>query len=42
MVGLIQAALLTVAEADSIKLDWETNHRFAMPGFQSFGDVLTP
>lgn len=42
MVGLIQAALLTVADADSIKLDWETNHRFAMPGFQSFTELLSP
>jgi predicted nucleic acid-binding protein len=42
VVGLIRAGLLTIAEADAIKLDWETNHRFAMPGFQSFGDLLTP
>jgi predicted nucleic acid-binding protein len=40
MVGLIQATVLSVAEADAIKLDWETNHRFALPGFQSFGDLL--
>jgi hypothetical protein len=42
MVGLIRATLLTVAEADVIKLDWETNHRFAMPGLQSFSELLTP
>jgi predicted nucleic acid-binding protein len=42
MVGLIKAALLPVAEADVIKLDWETNHRFAMPGFRSFGELVSP
>ncbi len=42
MVGLIRAGLISVADADAIKLDWQTNHRFAMPGFQSFADLLTP
>jgi hypothetical protein len=42
MVGLIEAAQLKVADADAIKSNWETNHRFAMPGFQSFAELLTP
>jgi predicted nucleic acid-binding protein len=41
MVSIIQAGLLTVAEADGIKLDWATNHRFALSQFRSFGDILS-
>lgn len=35
MVEAIQAGLLTVAEADAIKADWEKNHRFAEKHFAS-------
>lgn len=42
MVSIIHAGLLTVAEADAIKLDWETNHRFALRQFKSFKDCLPP
>jgi hypothetical protein len=42
MVSIIQYAILTVAQADTIKLDWETNHRFALPHFQSFAQLLPP
>lgn len=37
---MIQANLLTIAQADAIKLDWEQNHRFRLP-FGSFGDQIT-
>ncbi len=40
MVSGIQASLITVAQADTIKADWEANHRFALPQFKSFGDLL--
>jgi predicted nucleic acid-binding protein len=40
MVCAIQAGLLTIADADAIKADWETNHRFALPQFKSFKDKL--
>jgi len=30
MVALIQASILTVEEADQIKVDWEKNHRFRL------------
>ena len=40
MVGMIQAGLLTVPEADAIKLDWAANHRFNLAQFQSFADIL--
>jgi predicted nucleic acid-binding protein len=39
VVSLIQKGLLTVAEADAIKADWETNHRFTLK-FQSFADII--
>jgi predicted nucleic acid-binding protein len=42
MVRIIQAGQLTVAEADAIKRDWETNHRFALPQFNSFAEQLPP
>ena len=42
MVGIIQGGLLTVAEADAIKLDWATNHRFVLSQFQTFGEILPP
>ena len=29
VVALIKASVLTIAEADAIKADWEKNHRFA-------------
>ena len=40
VVEMIQADLLTIAEADAIKLEWEQNHRFKLP-FESFGDQIT-
>ena len=42
MVGMIQAGLLTIQEADAIKLEWATNHRFNLAQFQSFADILPP
>ena|SRR5438105_15092752 len=42
IVGMIQATLLTVAEADEIKADWEANHRFALAGFVSFAELVRP
>jgi predicted nucleic acid-binding protein len=42
MLSIIQGGLLTVAEADAIKLDWATNHRFALSHFQSFAELLPP
>ena len=35
MVLLIQQGILTVEDADAIKVDWEINHRFRL-GFSSF------
>ena len=40
MVEAIQAGLLTVAEADAIKLDWETSHRFIKKHFSSFAELI--
>ncbi|CAN5908283.1 hypothetical protein BH23PLA1_BH23PLA1_37530 [soil metagenome] len=40
MVEAIQAGLLTVAEADAIKADWEKNHRFAKKHFTSFAALI--
>lgn len=40
MVEAIQAALLTVAEADAIKVDWEKNHRFIKKHFSSFAELI--
>jgi len=40
MVEAIQAGLLTVAEADVIKVDWETNHRFIKKHFLSFAELI--
>jgi len=40
MVEAIQASLLTVAEADAIKVDWETNHRFIKKHFSSFAELI--
>ena len=42
MVSMIQTGLLTVQDADAIKLDWATNHRFDLAQFQSFADILPP
>ncbi len=39
IVEAIHAGLLTVAEADAIKADWEANHRFRLK-FASFGEVI--
>lgn len=39
MVALIRAGTLSVAEADSIKADWEANHRFRLK-FATFGDLV--
>jgi len=39
MVLLIQHEILTVAEADAMKLDWEQNHRFRLT-FQSFAERI--
>ncbi len=39
MVALIRAGVLTVAEADAIKADWEANHRFRLM-FPTFGDLV--
>ncbi len=42
MLGMIQAGLLTVEQADAIKSDWATNHRFNLAQFQSFADLVPP
>jgi predicted nucleic acid-binding protein len=39
MVDLIQDDILTVADADAIKLDWETNHSFKLK-FASFAERI--
>jgi predicted nucleic acid-binding protein len=39
IVLLIQRGVLTVAEADFMKTDWETNHRFRL-AFQSFAERI--
>ncbi len=39
MVDLIQDDMLTVTEADAIKLDWETNHSFKLK-FTSFAEKI--
>ena len=41
MVSLIQKGILTVEQADSIKLDWKTNHRFKLR-FSTFAKRLLP
>jgi predicted nucleic acid-binding protein len=40
MVEAIQASLITVAEADAIKVDWETNHRFIKKHSSSFAELI--
>lgn len=40
VVSLIQAGVLSVDQANAIKLDWETNHRFKLP-FTSFADRIS-
>jgi predicted nucleic acid-binding protein len=40
MVEAIQAGVLTVAEADAIKADWEKHHRFAKKHFTSFSQLI--
>lgn len=37
--SLINAGVLTVAQADAIKDDWRTNHRFTL-AFASFAEVI--
>jgi predicted nucleic acid-binding protein len=39
MVALIRAGTIDVGEADAIKLEWETNHRFRLK-FTSFTEVV--
>jgi predicted nucleic acid-binding protein len=39
VVLLIQHGILTVAEADAMKLEWEQNHRFRLT-FQSFAERI--
>lgn len=40
VVSLIKAGVLTVAEADAIKVDWETNHKFTKNTFTSFAELI--
>lgn len=40
VVLLIQHSVLTIAEADAMKQDWELNHRFRL-AFDSFADRLS-
>src|SRR4051812_40130124 len=40
MVEAVRAGLLTVAEADAIKADWEKNHRFLKKHFTSFAELI--
>jgi predicted nucleic acid-binding protein len=40
VVLLIQHSVLTIAEADSMKLEWEQNHRFRLP-FGSFAERIS-
>lgn len=39
VVALIRTGNLSVEDADAIKVDWETNHRFRQK-FKSFGELL--
>jgi predicted nucleic acid-binding protein len=41
VLSLIRIQVLTVEEADAIKLEWQTNHRFTLK-FASFGSLLGP
>jgi hypothetical protein len=41
VVELIKTNLLNVKDADTIKAEWEQNHRFRLP-FGSFTELLTP
>ncbi|MEZ6097679.1 MAG: hypothetical protein R3E01_01785 [Pirellulaceae bacterium] len=40
VVLMIQQSVLTISEADTMKHEWEHNHRFRMP-FDSFAERLT-
>jgi predicted nucleic acid-binding protein len=40
IVSLIKAGVLSVAEADDIKADWEANHSFTKKTFASFGQLI--
>ena len=39
VVALIKAGVLSVAEADTIKADWQANHKFTLP-FRSFAERI--
>ena len=40
MVEALRSGLLTVAEADAIKVDWHNKHRFKKPNLKNFADLL--
>lgn len=40
VVEAIRAGLLSVADADAIKADWDKNHKFKKPSFASFAELL--
>ena len=40
IVSLIKERVLTVMEADVIKLDWEKNHKFRKKTFSSFAELV--
>jgi predicted nucleic acid-binding protein len=40
MIEAIQAGLLTIVEADAIKVEWEKNHRFIKKHFSSFAELI--
>ncbi len=40
MIEAIQAGLLIIVEADAIKVDWETNHRFIKKHFSNFSELI--
>ena len=39
VVLLIKKACISIVEADAMKLEWETNHRFRL-AFSSFGEIV--
>ena len=40
MVALIKAGVVDVADADAIKSDWESNHKFIKKHFSSFAELI--
>ena len=40
MVSLIKAGVIDVAEADAIKADWESNHKFIKKHFSNFAELI--